>query len=156
MVAALAAVGGVIVAARAGTGPLAVRSLAALTTAWSAVAAGLGWWAYRSVPVETGPSVLLWAPPLVAATAGVAAWWSAGRPAAPRLQTPLLLALAGVELVWWSVIRRATVTRSLIPSDAPAALDRAVVAGAAVIGAAAVIAAAVILVRPRTPAPVTA
>ncbi|MFV0524822.1 MAG: hypothetical protein ACK5RL_10010 [Acidimicrobiales bacterium] len=145
-----------VLGAAGGRGSDPVRALAVVTTAWSVAAAGLGWWAYRSVPAETGPSVLLWVPPLVAAGAGLAAWWSAGRPATPRFQTPLLFALAGLELVWWSVTRRTAIIRSLIPSDAPERLDRAVVAGGAIIGVAALIAAVLILVRSRATAPVPA
>ena len=59
-----------------------------------------------------------------------------GRGLLRRLQPPVragLVAVAGIELLWWAWTRQAALTRALIPTDAPPALDRAVVAAVAVL-----------------------
>lgn len=125
---------------------------------WAALAAALGAWAVLSVPAETGPSPMLWLMPAVGVVASAAAWWfatrassssPAGRPPMALLTVWGLVAVAGLELVAWSWTRRLALTRALIPSDAPAVLDRAVVAAAAVAGLIALAVAAANLAWPR-------
>ncbi|MGB5756302.1 MAG: hypothetical protein WBM50_05260, partial [Acidimicrobiales bacterium] len=67
------------------------------------------------------------------------------------------LALSGLELAIWGWFRRDALVRALIPSDAPASVDRAVIIGALIVGLAAVAGAGLAIVTaPRTaprPAP---
>ena len=94
----------------------------------------VGAWAYRSVPAVTGPSLTLWVAPLVAVVALVVAAVLPEDGPRARIGRLLALLLAGYELTWWSWTRRTALSRALIPSDAPAWLDRATVAAAAVAG----------------------
>ena len=139
---------------------LAIRLLGArwgtglVVTVGATVATVFGAWAYRSVPAETGPSTMLWLLPLVALVAvGQPAVIGRRKPQAPTLD--LLVGLAGAELALWGWLRRDALTRALIPSDAPAALDRAVIVASMVIGAVAVAVAISRVVQPPTLAPVT-
>ena len=105
-------------------------ALALVAGATSATALALGLASYLSVPSDTGPRLTLWALPLVGVVAAVAAG------VLRRLQPPVragLVAVAGIELLWWAWTRQAALTRALIPTDAPPALDRAVVAAVAVL-----------------------
>jgi hypothetical protein len=134
------------------------RGLLVVVTLSAAAAAAFGIWAHRSVPPETGPSLLLWALPTIglasAVAAGVVSRRSATNPAATSTAA-VLLVLTGFELVVWAWIRRAAVVRALIPSDAPFAADRMVVVAAAVAGLAALLhpLAGVRLIRGRRPGP---
>ena len=123
-----------------------------VVTVGAAVATVFGLWAYRSVPAETGPSSMLWLLPVVALVAvGLAVLIGRRKPQAPTLD--LLVGLAGAELALWGWLRRDALTRALIPSDAPAALDRAVIAASVVIGVVAVGVALYRVVRPPAIAP---
>ncbi len=111
--------------------PWAVPGLGAL---WAALALVTGGWAYLSVPRITGPSLTLWVGPLIALIAlGVAAVLADRGPRSQIVRLACLL-LGAYELVWWTWTRRTALSRSLIPSDAPAALDRATLAASAVTG----------------------
>ena len=82
----------------------------------------IGVWQHRSVPPETGPSMLLWALP--AAAGGSAAISLVTRHRDP-LAASLLSAAAAVELAIWGWQRRSGLVRAILPTDAPAWLDRA-------------------------------
>ncbi len=137
------------------------RLLPVVVVVWSGGALGLGWWAYRSVPAETGPSRLLWLLPLVAVAAAcfTAVVDRSDRSTTARnaLLPQATLALSGLELAIWGWFRRDALVRALIPSDAPASVDRAVIIGALIVGLAAVAGAGLAIVTaPRTaprPAP---
>ena len=126
---------------------------AAAAAVASVAAVVVGAWAYWSVPVETGPSLLLWALPLVGVVAASVAIRLAVRPGFDRSVIPgALVVLAGAELALWGWLRRDALVRALIPSDAPAWLDRMVIAGAATVGVVASVAAlATITERRRAP-----
>ena len=129
------AVGVLVGAAMAG---LALRSdrigRMAPTAALAAGALALGGIAYRSVPVETAPSPLLWLLPLMALAAAL--FVIAVR---NHLTTTVYLdglaTAAGAVLLVWGVNRFDGLRRALIPSDAPGWVDRFVIAATLVMGA---------------------
>ena len=114
---------GALVARRRLALPLLVTALAA---------AGIGWWQYGSLPDETGPLLVWWLLPAIAAGSALAALLL-GR----RLVASALLILAGLELAVWVFVRRKAAFRAIIPTDAPFWLDRGVLAAAAVMAVAA-------------------
>lgn len=111
--------------------PWAVPALAALCAFLALV---MGAWAYLSVPRVTGPSLTLWVGPLVALVALAAAALLPERGPRAQIARVACLLLGAYELVWWTWTRRTALSRSLIPSDAPAWLDRATLAASAVAG----------------------
>lgn len=111
--------------------PWAVPALAALCAALALV---VGAWAYLSVPRVTGPSLTLWVGPLVALVALVAAAVLPDHGPRAQVARVACLLLGAYELVWWTWIRRTALSRSLIPSEAPAWLDRGTLAAAGVAG----------------------
>jgi hypothetical protein len=113
--------------------PLLVVTLASL---------GIGWWQYSSLPAETGPLLVWWLLPAVAAASLLLAL-VLGR----RLVSSGLVLLAALELGAWIFIRRDGAFRALIPTDAPFWLDRGVMAATAVVTVAAAIAAAIAMWR---------
>lgn len=126
----------------------------ALAVGWAVLALVVGGWAYLSVPRVTGPSPTLWVGPVVAVVTLGAAVALGDRGPRARVARLLCLLLGGYELVWWSWTRRTALSRSLIPSDAPAPLDRAVLAGAAVTGATVcLVALLTVVLRAATAAP---
>lgn len=131
-----AVVGGVLGAVAA----LAVlRGNRSTTTLAGLLAAGpaalVGMIAYRSVPAETGPSALLWLLPTVAI--GAALLWSlVHRRVATTVYLDGLMVAAGGVLLAWAVIRFDALQRALIPSDAPAPIDRLTIAAVLLIGTA--------------------
>ncbi len=122
---------GLAVAALALRRPWAVPALAALCAALALV---VGAWAYLSVPRVTGPSLTLWVGPLVALVALGVAVVLPEHGARAQIARLACLLLGAYELVWWTWTRRTALSRSLIPSDAPAWLDRATLAASAVTG----------------------
>lgn len=101
------------------------RSTIAITTATGfvgAVAVVLGWWQFRSVPVETGPSWAMVALPAVALAAVGIAVVSARR---WRMAASASVLLAGVELLLWAWLRRSHLSRAILPTNAPWWFDRA-------------------------------
>ena len=114
------------------------RPVAAVALAVSVPAVVVGWWQYRSFPVETGPRLVWWALPAAAAilSAGALAlhrrdrFWSA----AGSL-------LAGLQLIVWGVVKRDGLSAAIAATDAPDWLDRLVVT-LALVGGAGVVAAA--------------
>lgn len=108
-----------------------------------AVAAGvIGWWQFRSLPTETGPLLVWWLLPAVAAGSIVIALLL-GR----RLVAYALVLLAALELVVWVWVRRTGAFRALIPTNAPYWLDRGVMAATAVVTAVVAVGAAVAMFR---------
>jgi len=111
----------------------------------AAVAAGVGAWQYVSLPPETGPLLVWWLLPAVAAVSALAAV-ALGR----RLLAGALLILAGLELAAWVYVRRQGAFRALTPTDAPLWLDRGVLAATAVVAVAGLLGGLVTLYRPST------
>ena len=107
------------------------RALVALLVAGAAVL--LGAVAFRSVPAETEPSALLWLLPAVAAVSALIVVVVRRRVATTVYLDGLVVA-AGAALVGWGLFRFDAVRRALIPSDAPAPLDRLVIMLALVTG----------------------
>jgi hypothetical protein len=86
----------------------------------------VGTWQFLSLPPETGPRLVWWVLPVVAAVClgiGVAADRRSSRFVADGA-----LLLVGVELAIWAFVRRDGLSAAVIPTDAPAALDRLVTA----------------------------
>ncbi len=91
------------------------RRMTALLLAVSLAAAAAGLVAYRSVPPETGPTLLLWALPAVAAlSATAAAVVGSADPKRALLASGLQLT-AAVELVVWAMVQ----TRRTAPCSDP-------------------------------------
>lgn len=91
------------------------------------VAVAVGVLQYRSLPSETGPRLVWWALPVLAAVATVisAVMWRRDR----FVATAAAL-LAGIQLAIWGWIKRDGFTAAIIPSDAPGWLDRLATAAA--------------------------
>lgn len=131
-------------------GPLLVLALVAAVAALATV---VGLAATLGLPGEAAPGPVRWLLPLVAGCAAVAALVLvlADRVTGPLrlLIVQMALALAGMELLLWSWLRREALVRALIPTEAPQWLDRAVVAGAAATGLVALVAAAATVTERR-------
>jgi hypothetical protein len=86
------------------------------------IALVVGVWQFRSLPPETGPRLVWWVLPAIAAVSAgvglVAAWRSSPFPARSAML------LVGVELAIWGVVKRDGLSAAIIPTDAPQALDR--------------------------------
>ena len=111
---------------------------AAATAGTAALALALGVTAFVSVPSETGPSPLFWLLP------GIAVLLAAGALVLGRSQpfaSASLVAVAALALALWGWLRREALVRAIIPTDAPAWLDRVGIATAIAIGAVALVAA---------------
>lgn len=107
---------------------------ATLATAVIASAAlGVGGAQFLSLPAETEPRFVWWLMPGVAVAAIVAAIATYGRSA---VLLHGLVALAGVQLALWAVVRRTTLTKPVLPTDVPFWFDRVVTAGALTAGGA--------------------
>lgn len=115
-----------------------------VAAAVSAAAAGIGWWQVISVPPETGPSSVSWLLPAIAGSSAIVAV-SLGR----SLVSHALVALAGLQLALWTVLRRDGLVKSLLPTDAPFWLDRGVTAAAGAVGVAAIAAGGLGMFRAR-------
>jgi hypothetical protein len=86
----------------------------------------VGAWQFLSLPPETGPRLVWWALPVVAAVClgiGVVADRRSSRFVADGA-----LLVVGVELAIWAFTKRDGLSAAVIPTDAPAALDRFVTA----------------------------
>lgn len=122
------------------------RTVPVIVLAGAALVLGLV--GFGSVPSETEPDRLLWALPLVALVAS-----SAVVVARNRLATTVYLdglaTAAGAGLLFWGLTRFDALRRSLIPSDAPAWLDRLVIAAALLTGAVIAAQGVVGLLRPK-------
>jgi len=123
------------------------RRQAWLLAVAGAAAAGVGWWEFRSIPADTGPSSLWVVLPAVAAVSGLLAL-----PLGRTLASHALVLLGGLELAAWVYLRRDGLVRAILPTEAPGWLDRGVTAGAGVAAVVAVLAGGLALFR--TPGPV--
>lgn len=143
IIGALVGVGGAMLALRGD------RSVAAAALAVTALIGLIfGAIAYGSVPGVTEPSQLLWLLPIVAKVAAVL-FAGLRRRLSTTVYLDGLATAGGVALAAWGVIRFDAVRRALIPSDAPANLDRLVIMVAIVIGAAVALRGVVGLIRPE-------
>jgi hypothetical protein len=108
----------------------------------SVVAGGVGYWQFRSLPAETGPLVVWWVLPAVAAASLLLAVLLGA-----RLVSYALVLLAALELAVWVWLRRDAAFRAVIPTDAPYWLDRGVLAATGVAAVVVALGAAVALFR---------
>jgi hypothetical protein len=130
------------------------RWVARVVAGAAAVAAStVGMVQYRSVPAATGPQVTWWLLPALAAATLVLSAALARR--AGWVVADGLVVLAGVQLGLWAWMRRATMTRAVLPTDLWWPLDRFVTAWVLVVGPAIAVTAAwpiaSALLRPRRP-----
>jgi len=108
------------------------QALVTLLNGGLAVALGLA--AYRAVPSVTQPSSLLWLLPAIA-VAAVIALVALRNHTATTVYLDGLIVAAGATLGGWGFTRLDALRRSLIPSSAPAGLDRLIIMSALLIGA---------------------
>ena len=141
------------VGAAAGLGAVLLALARRARLAWAllavaAAAGGIGAWQYWSLPAETGPLVVWWLLPAVAAGSLLVALLL-GR----RLVGYALVLLAALELAVWVWLRRDAAFRAIIPTDAPFWLDRGVIAATGVGAVAVAVGAAAAMFRlPADPA----
>lgn len=119
--------------------------LAALVLAAAALAIGAT--QFLSLPSETGPRPIWWLAPAIAVVSATASWWWR-RTAWLR---DGLVALATAQLLVWVFVRWSTLTKPVLPTDAPFWLDRGVTAAAAAGGVALLAAALVSMVLAGQP-----
>ncbi len=86
-----------------------------------------------SVPVETGPPITLWVPPLVAIVCLVAAAIVRGRATSPLLEVGLV-SIAGLQLLLWAVLGRDAVVKPILPTELPWSAHRFILGMAMVVG----------------------
>lgn len=114
-------------------GALLTRRLVAwVLLVGSLAAVAIGWWQYSSLPASTDPLLVWWLLPAIAVAAALLAI-VVGR----RILGYGLVVLGAIDLGLWVYLRRDGVWRALIPTEAPQALDRAVLGLAAVVAVAA-------------------
>jgi len=112
-----------------------IAALAVVSTIISVAALAVGVIQYLSLPTATDPLLLWWLAPLVALAASAVllvprwsqAYWGSA-----------LLALAGTQLLIWSIERRTGLWRAILPTTLEFWIDRLVTAAAMVIGIAAI------------------
>jgi hypothetical protein len=142
----------IVVAAAAAIGVLVLPGLWRWLPLWTTavLATVMGVFAYTGVPRYTGPPLTLWVLPvaaLVALAIGTPVHRWADRQPGLALARDAFAGLAGAELLLWGLTRTDALSRAIIPSDAPAALDRVVIGAAIAAGTAAAAQAAVSLLR---------
>ena len=98
----------------------------------AALAGVVGVLQYVSLPSETGPRFVWWVLPAIALVASVVGAIAERRDATFVAQAAVLI--VGVQLVVWGLIKREGLSAALIPTDAPAWLDRLATASAIVGG----------------------
>lgn len=135
------------VGASAGLAAVLLVAARRMRLAWAllavaAAAAAVGYWQYRSLPEETGPLIVWWLLPAVAAASLVVALLL-GR----RLVAYALALLAALQLAVWVWLRRDGAFRAIIPTDAPYWLDRGVMAATGVVAVVVAVGAAVAMFR---------
>ena len=86
----------------------------------------VGGWQFLSLPPETGPKLVWWVLPMVAVLSGGLGMLAARR--SKTLVADAAMLLVGVELAIWGFVKRDGLSAAIIPTDAPAALDRFVTA----------------------------
>jgi len=92
------------------------------------LALGVGVAQFTSLPSETGPRLIWWVLPAIAAVAAIVATVS-GR-AKQQFVVMAAVLVAGVQLAIWGLVKRDGLTAALIPNDAPGWLDRFATAAA--------------------------
>lgn len=85
------------------------------------LAALVGVWQFLSLPPETGPRPVWWVLPAIAAVS-LAVGLIVGRRSTFAADAAMLL--VGVELAIWGYVKRDGLSAAIIPTDAPAWLDR--------------------------------
>ena len=103
----------------------------ALVPAVGVLLAGLA--ATFSVPVETGPPLTLWIPPLLAVVCLIAAMVARRRADGPLIEVGLLAA-AGLQLLLWAFLGRDSITKPILPTDLAWSAHRFTIAMALVVG----------------------
>ena len=98
-----------------------VLSLVTATPA-VALAAVAGIWQFLSLPAETGPRLVWWVLPAIAAVSLVVGLVAAAGGSTFVARAAMLL--VGVELAIWGFVKRDGLNAAIIPTDAPQALDR--------------------------------
>lgn len=99
--------------------------------------AALGAWQNLSLPAETGPAFTNWSLPLQGLLSLGAASWQ-GRQATNRLGhqiADVLQIVAALHLLVWGLLRRQTILAAILPTAAPASIERVVTTMALVVGA---------------------
>ena len=109
------------------------RRWVAATLPVAALALVVGGLQYVSLPSETGPRLVWWVLPAIALVAAVVGAVAEQRGATFVARAAALV--AGVQLLVWGLIKREGLTAALIPTDAPAWLDRLATASALTAGA---------------------
>jgi len=113
-----------------------VPIMAAISGVVAAAALVVGAIQYLALPAATDPLLLWWLAPLVALMASVALLvprWS------QTYWGPALLALAGAQLLVWSIERRTGLWRAILPTPLEFWIDRMVTATSMTVGIAAII-----------------
>lgn len=105
-------------------------ALAVLPVAAIALVAGV--LQFVSLPSETGPRIVWWVLPAIALVAAIVGVVADRRHATFVARASALV--GGVQLVVWGIIKRDGLTAALIPTDAPAWLDRLSTASAVTAG----------------------
>lgn len=123
----------------------AVRSVLGVT---ASVALVFGLWQFWSLPAATGAPVTLWVLPLVAVVVVGCSGWI-GR--ILRVSPLLVAGLAALEVGLWAWSRREGLGRAILPTAAPAGVDRAVTAAAGVVALVALLVIGRVLVGRREP-----
>lgn len=100
---------------------------------WSQLALWIGVWGYWSVPRSSGPSIVLWAPALVAGAVAALAGLYRRYGRGDELALAAMIVVSGLELGWWAWARRHSLTHALLPTNAPHFLDRMVTAGVMIV-----------------------
>jgi hypothetical protein len=122
---------GLLLVAAGALGRIRVPAVPIATMAAAATATGAV--AFVSVPPETGPSWMLWAPPAVAlGAAAAAAVGSRRRPAAGW--PGALAAIAALQILFWGFGHREWMWKPILPTAAPFWVDRSVAAAALTAG----------------------
>lgn len=93
-----------------------------------------------SVPVETGPPLTLWVPPLLAVICLTAAAIARRRVSSPLAEVGLL-SVAGLQLMLWAFLGRDAITKPILPTEFPWSAHRFVTTMALVVGLGLVVAA---------------
>ncbi len=122
------------------------RVAAALVAAIGALVVGIG--VVRDMPAHVGTRPVEWGLPAIAVVLAVAGLLDR-RSTARRAAWGVLVALALLEWVW---LRRAVLTKPVLPTVLPSALDRTATAGIAVLAVAVLAAAVRTAVAPPPPA----
>ena len=86
----------------------------------------VGLWQFRSLPPETGPKLVWWVLPTVAVACAAFGILAATRSKSFAADAAMLV--VGVELAIWGFVKRDGFSAAIIPTDAPASLDRFVTA----------------------------